>query len=78
MQSAGSARRERSALLIYGERHLRAVLDEYIDHHNGHRPHRRVGNDRPIRNEQVVVPLEGRIEHRQVLGGAINEYRRAV
>ncbi|WP_431904752.1 integrase core domain-containing protein [Nonomuraea sp. bgisy101] len=23
-------------MLIYGERHLRAVLDEYIDHYNGH------------------------------------------
>ena len=25
-------------VLIYGERHLRSVLDEYAGHYNGHRP----------------------------------------
>jgi len=27
-------------MLITSERHLRLVLDEYIDHYNSHRPHR--------------------------------------
>jgi Integrase core domain len=27
-------------MLIVGPRHLRAVLDEYVAHHNRHRPHR--------------------------------------
>ncbi|GAA0268912.1 hypothetical protein GCM10009527_076490 [Actinomadura nitritigenes] len=27
-------------LLILGERHLAMVLGEYLDHYNGHRPHR--------------------------------------
>jgi hypothetical protein len=27
-------------MLIMGERHLRAVLAEYVTHYNGHRPHR--------------------------------------
>ena len=36
-----SARREcLDRMLITGERHLRLVLGEYIDHYNGHRPHR--------------------------------------
>ena len=26
-------------MLIYGERHLRSVLGEYVGHYNGHRPH---------------------------------------
>jgi len=37
----GSARREcLDRLLITGERHLRLVLGEYIDHYDTHRPHR--------------------------------------
>jgi transposase InsO family protein len=36
-----SARREcLDRMLITGERHLRLVLDEYVDHYNVHRPHR--------------------------------------
>ena len=36
-----SARREcLDRMLITGERHLRLVLDEYIDHYDTHRPHR--------------------------------------
>jgi hypothetical protein len=27
-------------MLIAGQRHLHAVLDEYVVHYNGHRPHR--------------------------------------
>ncbi|GAA2396648.1 hypothetical protein GCM10010404_62970 [Nonomuraea africana] len=66
-------------MLIYGERHLRAVLDEYVGHYNGHGPHQcgRPGQRPPDQDEQVVVPMEGRIERRKVRGGAINEYRRA-
>jgi hypothetical protein len=64
-------------MLIYGERHLPLLLDEYVDHYNGHRPHQARGQRPPDQNAQVVVPMEGRIEHRKVLGGAINEYCRA-
>ena len=36
-----SARREcLDRMLITGERHLRLVLGEYVDHYNAHRPHR--------------------------------------
>ncbi|MFD1935599.1 integrase core domain-containing protein [Nonomuraea mangrovi] len=64
-------------MLIYGERHLRAVLDEYIDHYNGHRSHQVRGQRPPDQDEQTVVPTQGRIERHKVLGEAINEYRRA-
>ncbi|MGW4967287.1 hypothetical protein ACWEPL_59610 [Nonomuraea sp. NPDC004186] len=59
------------------ERHLRSVLNEYIDHYNAHRPNRARGQRPPDHDEHVVVPMEGRIEHHNVLGGAINAYRRA-
>ncbi|MEV0084562.1 integrase core domain-containing protein [Saccharopolyspora sp. NPDC050642] len=63
-------------LLIFGERHLRAVLMEYIRHYNGRRPHR-ARELRPPRPSYPVADLDSeRIKHRPVLGGLINEYER--
>ena len=43
-----SARREcLDRMLITGERHLRLVLSEYVDHYNVHRPHRTLSRARP-------------------------------
>ncbi|GHH72523.1 hypothetical protein GCM10017673_27590 [Streptosporangium violaceochromogenes] len=64
-------------MLIYNERHLRSVLGEYAAHYNGHRPHQSRAQRPPDHDEQTVVPLEGRLERRKVLGGLINEYHRA-
>jgi putative transposase len=64
-------------MLIYDERHLRSVLGEYADHYNGHRPHQSRWQRPPDQDESVVVPLEGRIKSRKVLGGLISEYHRA-
>ncbi len=44
----GSVRREcLDRMLITGERHLRLVLCEYIDHYNTHRPHRALQQSPP-------------------------------
>ncbi|MFI6744277.1 integrase core domain-containing protein [Nonomuraea sp. NPDC050451] len=65
-------------LLIFGERHLRTVLDEYADHYNRHRPHRSLALRAPTNDDSDVIPLPpSRIERRHVLGGLINEYQRA-
>jgi putative transposase len=63
--------------LIYDERHLRSVLGEYADHYNRHRPHQFRWQRPPDQDESVVVPLEGRIKSRKVLGGLISEYHLA-
>jgi transposase InsO family protein len=64
-------------MLIFGQRHLRTVLDEYAAHYNGRRPHR--GRQlRPPRPDHPVADLsQERIKRRTVLGGLINEYERA-
>jgi putative transposase len=69
-------------MLIAGSRHLRAVLDEYVEHFNRHRPHR-ARNLRPpdqddINTTVAVTDLRAaRIQRRKVLGGLIHEYERA-
>jgi putative transposase len=64
-------------MLIFGQRHLRTVLDEYAAHYNGRRPHR--GRQlRPPRPDHPLADLSHeRIQRRPVLGGLINEYERA-
>jgi transposase InsO family protein len=64
-------------MLIFGQRHLRAVLAEYEAHYNGRRPHRS-RHLRPPRPDHPVADLSTeRIRRRPVLGGLINEYERA-
>jgi putative transposase len=64
-------------LLIYDEAHLRAVLQDYAGHYNGHRPHQSRNQRPPDQDEPVVVPVAAPVQRRKVLGGVINEYHRA-
>jgi putative transposase len=53
-QFIGTLRREcLDHLLITGPRHLAAVLREYVDHFNTHRPHGRSISSRPARTSAV-------------------------
>jgi hypothetical protein len=64
-------------MLIFGEGHLRNVLDAYAVHYNRQRPHR-VLQLRPPRPEAAVSePVYGRIRRRPILGGLINQYEAA-
>jgi putative transposase len=64
-------------MLIFGERHLRAVLAEYEAHYNGRRPHRSRQFRPPRPDHPIADPSTGRIKRRPVLGGLISEYERA-
>ncbi len=64
-------------MLIYGERHLRSVLGEYVGHYNRHRPHQSRQQRPPDRDDPFGVPLELPVQRRKVLGGVINEYYQA-
>jgi transposase InsO family protein len=61
-------------MLIFNERHLRAVLTEYIRHYNHHRPHRSLHQRPPEPHPQVIDFEQARISRRKILGGLINEY----
>jgi putative transposase len=72
----GTVRRELlDRMLILGCRQLRSVLAEYVDHYNGHRPHRALGQAPPLGPaEPPVIPPAGRVARRDRLGGLIHEY----
>jgi putative transposase len=72
----GTVRREvLDRMLIVGCRQLRAVLAEYPDHYNGHRPHRALGEAPPLGpGVPVVSAPPGKIMRRDRLGGLIHEY----
>jgi Integrase core domain/Homeodomain-like domain len=68
-------------MLIAGERHLRAILSEYIGHYNTGRSHQghgmglRAPDDAP---DVIAFPVPAtRIQRRARLAGLINEYRQA-
>jgi putative transposase len=71
-----SARREcLDRMLITGERHLRLVLDEYVDHYNVHRPHRALHQHAPAGRPHPPGPgADVRVLRRDRLGGLIHEY----
>jgi putative transposase len=64
-------------MLIYGERHLRAVPGEYAGHYNRHRPHQSRQQRPPDRDDQARVPQDLPVQRPKVLGGVINEYYQA-
>jgi putative transposase len=73
-----SARAEcTNRMLIYGQRHLRSVLDEYAGHYNRHRPHQSRQQRPPDQDNRADAPLDLPVQRRKILGGVINEYYRA-
>ena len=68
-------------LLILNEQHLEDVLAVFIEHYDGHRPHRALGLKPPHPTpSSVASPTELdeiRVERRDRLGGLVHEYVRA-
>ena len=68
-------------LLIAGERHLRTLLGEYVEHYNSGRTHQ--GHNMSLRapdDDANVIPFPtpaDQIRRRTIPGGLINEYQTA-
>jgi putative transposase len=76
----GTIRREcLDRMLILGRRHLEAVLGEYTEHYNSHRPHRSLSQRAPFSGDTTPAPIceadSGHLQRTDVLGGLIHEYR---
>ena len=67
-------------LLILNQHHLDRVLQGFIDHYNGHRPHRALSLTPPAARLATATPSasgDARIVRRDRLGGVVHEYVRA-
>jgi putative transposase len=64
-------------MLIYSERHLLSVLDDYVAHYNRHRPHQSRQQRPPDHDDQADLSLDLPVHRRKVLGDVISEYYRA-
>jgi len=74
----GTVRREcLDRMIILGRRHLVAVLGEFVDHYNTHRPHRTLGQAAPCQPRPVELNAAahfGHVARTDRLGGVIHEY----
>jgi putative transposase len=76
----GTIRREcLDRVLIVGRRHLEAVVREYVEHYNSHRPHRSLGQFPPQPKDLAPAVLRNvdpsKVERTTRPGGVIHEYR---
>ena len=62
--------------LIWNQRQLRRLLEEFVAHHNEHRPHRGLGQRAPTdQGDATVIELDQQIRRTTACHGLINEYR---
>ena len=64
-------------ILIFGQRHLRLLLGEYVRHYSTRRPHRGQHLRPPRPDQPMDDPKHTGIVRRSILGGLVNEYERA-
>ena len=66
-------------MLILGRRHLEAVLSEYVEHYNSHRPHRSLSQRAPSASSGTPLllgdPDLANLRRTDRLGGLVHEYR---
>ena len=73
----GTLRREcLDHVIVVGERHARAILEEYVEYYNAERAHRALERDSPM-SRAIEPGNEGEIVARSHLGKLHHSYRRA-
>jgi len=64
--------------VVFGEAHLRYLLDQFLEHFHLERPHQGLGNRPPSGADppQALAPTSGEIECQKRLGGLLRHYQR--
>ena len=62
-------------MILFGERHVRYVVQNYLEHYLRERPHQGLGNRRVI-EPATPAPKEGPVLCRERLGGLLKTYYR--
>jgi hypothetical protein len=65
-----------SRMILFGERSLRHVLNQYVSHYHEERPHQGKGNIILFPSTQVTSGSEAPIDCRERLGGLLKYYHR--
>jgi len=63
-------------MILFGERHVRHVIGEYVEHYNLERPHKGLDYLRPIEPDGLPDCRDGPIRCRERLGGLLKSYYR--
>jgi transposase InsO family protein len=62
--------------LIWNQHQLRRLLEEFVTHHNTHRPHRSLNQRAPTDDaDTAVIEVDQQIRRATTCHGLINEYR---
>jgi transposase InsO family protein len=72
---AGIRRECLNKMIMFGERHVRYVVEQFISHYNEERPHQGLGNRR-ISECKEPQPADGPVLCRERLGGLLKSYYR--
>jgi len=64
-----------SKMILFGEKHVHHVIEQFVEHYNLERPHKGLDHRRPVEPE-VPPPQEGQIACRERLGGLLKTYFR--
>ena len=63
-------------MILFGEKHVRYVVSQYVEHFLRERPHRVLG--RRIIEPETPMPIEGEVLCHERLGGLLKTYYRKV
>ena len=64
--------------VVCGEKHLRHLISEFLEHYHDERPHQNLANAPPCQQEETILPFvkDQRIHRRERLGGFLKHYFR--
>ncbi len=63
-------------MVLFGERNVRHVIEQYMEHYNQERPHKGLDYRRPVETDESPGPRDGPVLCRERLGGLLRSYYR--